>query len=76
MTAMKRLSTFALSVAFPSSLLLIYLAMHATEGWQLLVVGAFFGCFVASWMKHSKIILSATYAMTIALAAWVASVNL
>ena len=73
---MKLLSTFALIVAFPSSLLLIYLAMHATEGWQLLIVTAFFGCFVASWLKHSKVILSASYAMTIALAAWVGWINL
>jgi hypothetical protein len=73
---MKIPSTFALIVAFPSSLLLIYLALHATEGWQLLVVGAFFGCFGAAWLMHSKVILSASYAMTIALAAWVASVNL
>lgn len=72
---MKLPSTFALIVAFPSPLLLIYLAMHATEGWQLLVVGAFLGCFVASWRMHSKSVLSASYAMTIALAAWVSWVN-
>ena len=73
---MKLPSTFALIVAFPSSLLLIYLAIHVTEGWQLLVVGAFFGCFVASWLMRSKAILSASYAMTLALAAWVGWVNL
>ncbi|MEP6484208.1 MAG: hypothetical protein ABJB01_07145 [Rudaea sp.] len=73
---MKFPSTFSLVVAFPSSLLLVYLAMHATEGWQLLIVAAFVGCFVASWLKHSKAFLSASYAMTIALAAWVGWANL
>lgn len=72
---MKLTWTFGLIVGFPSSLLLIYLALHATEGWQLLVVGTFVGCFVASWLMHSKSILSARYAMTIALASSVALVN-
>ena len=62
--------TFAVLVAFPSSLLLIYLGTHATEGWQLLVVGAFASCFVASWLKSSKALLGAGYAMTIALSTW------
>ena len=73
---MQRPSTFALAVAFPSSLLLLYLAMHATEGWQLLVVAAFLGGFVASWLWRSKAALAASYAVTCALSGWVAWVNL
>lgn len=72
---MKHTSTFEWIVGFLSSLLLIYLAMHGTDGWQLLVVGAFVGCFVAFWLMYSKPILSARYAMTIALAPRVALVN-
>ncbi len=73
---MQRPSVFALAVAFPSSLLLLYLAMHATEGWQLLVVAAFLGCFVASWLRHSRAALAASYVVTCALCGWVAWVNL
>jgi len=73
---MQRPSAFALAVAFPSSLLLLYLATHATEGWQLLVVLAFLGCFVASWLRHSRTTLAASYAITCALCAWVVWVNL
>ena len=73
---MKLPSIFALIAAFPSSLLLIYLAVHTTEGWQIIVVGAFVGFFVAAWFMHSKAILSASYAATVALAAWVGWANL
>jgi hypothetical protein len=73
---MKRPSLFALAVAFPSSLLLLYLATHATEGWQLLIVAVFLAGFVASWLRHSKAVLAASYAVTCSLSAWVAWVNL
>jgi hypothetical protein len=73
---MQRPSSFAQIAAFPSSLLLLYLAAHATEGWQLLVVAAFSACFVASWRRQSKAALAASYAVTCALAAWVAWANL
>jgi len=73
---MQRPSAFALAAAFPSSLLLLYLATHASEGWQLLVVAAFLGGFVASWLQHSKAALAASYAVTCALCAWVVWVNL
>jgi hypothetical protein len=73
---MKAPSMFSLLVGFPSSILLIYLALHATEGWQLLVVCTFFGCFLASWLMRSKFALAGSYAMTVALAGWVAWVNL
>jgi len=73
---MQRISMFALAVVFPSSLLLLYLAMHITEGWQLLMVAVFGGCFVASWLRHSKAALAASYVVTCALSSWVAWVNL
>ena len=69
-------STFAIIAGFPSSLLLIYLAVHVTEGWQLLIIGVFVGCFVAAWLKHSTVILVTSYAVTIALTAWVGWANL
>jgi len=72
---MQRFSLFAIVVLFPSSLLLLYVAMHITEGWQLLVVALFGGCFVASWVRHSKAALTASYAFTLALSSWVAWVN-
>ena len=73
---MQRLSIFALAVVFPSSLLLLYLLLHVTEGWQLLVVALFGGCFVASWLHRSKAALIASYIFTFALSSWVAWVNL
>jgi hypothetical protein len=73
---MKRPSTFALATALPSSLLLVYLAMHVTEGWQFFVVAAFTSCFIVAWRQHSKVWLVAGYALTGALTSWVAWVNL
>jgi hypothetical protein len=72
---MKRLPAFTLATAFPSSLLLFYLATHATEGWQLLVVAAFMSCFIAAWRQHSKVWLAVGYLLTGGLASWVAWVN-
>ncbi|TMH75452.1 MAG: hypothetical protein E6H52_09335 [Betaproteobacteria bacterium] len=73
---MRRPSTFALATAFPSSLLLLYLAMHTTEGWQFFVVAGFMSCFIAAWRRHSKAWLVAGYVVTVALTSWVAWVNL
>jgi hypothetical protein len=73
---MHRLSIFALAVVFPSSLLLLYLFLHVTEGWQLLVVALLGGGFVTSWVRRSKAALTASYAFTLALSSWVAWVNL
>jgi hypothetical protein len=61
---------------FPSLPLLIYLAAHTTEGWQLLVVAAFLACFVVSWLQRSKAMLVASYAVTSGLSAWVVWANL
>jgi MFS superfamily sulfate permease-like transporter len=73
---MQRPTSFSLMAFLPSSLILLYLALHATEGWQLLVVAAFLTGFIASWIGRSKLGLVASYAFTIALSAWVAWVNL
>jgi hypothetical protein len=73
---MKRPSTFALATAFPSSLFLLYLAIHVTEGWQFLVVAGFMSCFIVAWRQHSSAWLVAGYVVTGALTSWVAWVNL
>ncbi|HEX9139992.1 MAG TPA: hypothetical protein VF848_09395 [Steroidobacteraceae bacterium] len=69
-------TAFAVAALLPSSLLLLYLALHATEGWQLLVVAAFLAGFIVSWRRRSIYGLTAAYAAAIALSAWVAWVNL
>lgn len=73
---MQRSLTFSLLAACPSLLLLSYLAAHATEGWQLLVVATFLLGFVVSWFRKSKTLLVASYLVTAGLFAWVLSVNL
>jgi hypothetical protein len=73
---MKRSIAFSLLAAFPSLLLLAYLAAHVTEGWQFLVVAAFLLGFVVSWLRKSKPLLVASYLATGGLFAWVLSVNL
>ncbi len=73
---MNRASTLLLIAALPGVALLIYLALHATEGWQLLVVAAFLACFVMAWLRASKAILILSYAITCSLSAWVVWVNL
>jgi hypothetical protein len=75
-TPMQRSITFSLLAAFPSLVLLAYLAAHATEGWQLLVVASFVLGFVVSWLRSSKTWLAASYLATAALFAWVLSANL
>ena len=73
---MQRSITFSLLAAFPSLLLLAYLAAQVTEGRQLLVVAAFLLGFVVSWLRKSKTLLVASYLVTAGLFAWVLSVNL
>ena len=73
---MQRISAFALATVFPSVLLLLYLAGHTTEGWQLIVVALLAGCFVVSWLWRSKTALTVGYIFTCALSSWVAWVNL
>jgi hypothetical protein len=73
---MHRPIAFSLLAAFPSLLLLAYLAAHVTEGWQLLVVAAFLLGFIVSWLWQSKTWLVASYLATAGLSAWVLSVNL
>ena len=73
---MQRSLTFSLATLFPSLLLLSYLALHATEGWQLLVVGAFLAGFVLSWLRNSNALLGASYVVTAGLFAWVLWANL
>jgi len=73
---MKRSSTFGLAASFPSLLLLLYLALHATEGWQLLVVAVLTSCFVVAWLRRSGAGLIASYILTGALTGWVAWVNI
>jgi hypothetical protein len=72
---MKRPSAFALAAYFPSLLLLLYLALHATEGWQLLVVAVLTACFVVASRRRSGAGLIASYILTGALTGWVAWVN-
>ena len=67
---------FSLIAAFPSSLLLAYLAMHATEGWQLMVVVGFAAGFLLSWRRHSSFGLVTSYVMTTMLSTWVVWVNI
>jgi hypothetical protein len=62
--------------AVPGGPLLIYLTLHATEGWQLLVVAAFLACFVIACLRTSKPLLIVSYTLTCSLRAWVAWVNL
>ena len=73
---MQRPSMFMLAIVFPSLPILIYLAAHATEGWQLVVVAAFLAGFVVAWLRKSKAMLVASYAATCSLFAWVVWVNL
>jgi hypothetical protein len=73
---MQRSIAFSPLAAFPSLLLLTYLAAHATEGWQLLVVASFFLGFIVSWLRRSKTLLAVSYLATAGLFAWVLSVNL
>jgi hypothetical protein len=72
---MQRSLTFSILTAFPSALLLLYLAAHVSEGWQLLVVAAFLSGFIVSWLRNSKTLLVASYLVTSGLFAWVLSVN-
>jgi len=73
---MKRPSDFGLAASFPSSLLLLYLALRATEGWQLLVVAGLTSCFVVMWRRRSGAGLIASYLLAGALTGWVAWVNI
>jgi MFS superfamily sulfate permease-like transporter len=73
---MQRSTAFSLAAFFPSSVLLVYLAMHTTEGWQLIVVAAFLAGFIASWLRRSKLGLLASYVVTATFSLWVAWVNL
>lgn len=73
---MQRSFTLSLLAALPALLLLSYLAVHVTEGWQLLVVGGFLLGFVVSWLRKSKALLAASYVATASLFAWVLSANL
>lgn len=73
---MQRSTAFSLLAAFPSSLLLLYLGLHVTEGWQLLVAASFLAAFVVSWFRQSRLGLAASYSVTGALFAWVVWVNL
>jgi hypothetical protein len=73
---MQRSTAFSLAAFLPSSLLLLYLAMHVTEGWQLLVVAGFLSGFIASWLRRSKLGLAASYTLTGSFSAWVVWVNL
>lgn len=57
---MQRSIAFSLLTAFPCLLLLSYLATHATKGWQLLVVAAFFLGFGVSWLLKSQALLVAS----------------
>jgi len=66
---------FAILAVFPSSLLLTYLAMHVTEGWQFMIVCAFLSLFVVAWLRRSRGGLAIGYALTVALSVWVFSVN-
>jgi hypothetical protein len=72
----QRSLSFSILTVFPSVLLLLYLAAHVSEGWQLLVVAAFLSGFIVSWLRNSKTLLVASYLVTSALFAWVLSVNL
>ncbi len=73
---MPRSIVFSMAALLPGALLLTYLAMHASEGWQLLVVAAFLLCFAGAWLRKSRALLVASYAMTVGLSCWVAWVNL
>ena len=64
---MTRSTLLLIATAFPSSALLLYLATHATEGWQLLVVALFASGFVCSWLKRSQLLLAASYVVTLGL---------
>ncbi len=72
---MIRPSPLLVATAFPSTLLLLYLSMHVTEGWQLLVVGMFAVGFLASWLRRSRWVLAASYLLTVGLCSWVVAVN-
>ena len=73
---MKRPSAFSLAASIPSLLLLLYLTLHVTEGWQLLVVAVLTFCFVVAWQRRSGAGLIASYILTSALTGWVAWVNI
>jgi hypothetical protein len=73
---MQRPSVLMLAISLPSLPILIYLAAHATEGWQLVVVAAFLSGFVVAWLRKSMAMLVASYAAACSLLAWVVWVNL
>lgn len=73
---MHRPTSLWLLAIVPAVPVLAYLATHATEGWQLLVVVSFFLGFVVSWLRTSKAMVLASYLVTAGLFAWVLSVNL
>lgn len=73
---MTRPSPLRVAAAFPSSILLLYLSMHVTEGWQLLVVALFGAGFVSAWLRHSPLLLVASYVLTTCLCGWVVVANL
>jgi hypothetical protein len=73
---MQRSTAFSLAAFVPSSVLIVYLAMHTTEGWQLLVVAGFLAGFIASWLRLSKVGLFASYLVTGTFSLWVVWVNL
>jgi hypothetical protein len=65
----------ALAMTVPSLPILIYLAVHATEGWQLLVVAALLAGFVVALIRRSRIDFAISYVATFSLFAWVVWVN-
>ena len=71
----QRVSWGAMASILPSFPALTYLALHATEGWQLLVVGALLLGFVVSLMRRSRIDLAVAYVLTLGLFAWVFRLN-
>lgn len=73
---MQRPTASWLLAALPGLLVSTYLAVHATEGWQLLVVGAFLSGFAVSCLRNSKALLVVSYLATAGLFAWVLSVNI
>ena len=70
-----RPSVVAFARVLPSLPVLIYLAMHVTEGWQLLVVATLLFGFVAAWYRRSTADLVVSYVVTFSLFAWVVWVN-
>ncbi|MES1190307.1 MAG: hypothetical protein ABUS47_04425 [Steroidobacter sp.] len=73
---MRRLPLFSIIAAFPSALLLVYLAAHATEGWQLIVVAGFAAGFGIAWRQQSRPVLLTSYAATTLLSLWVFWANI